>query len=114
MTAAGTGYGTGRVAQFIVGRIIVYASVGLVEVCITTYQSEVVPAPLRGFVVISLQLFLNVGSLLATGLNRAFSTSTTSVGWRVITAVQFVFPTRTSKCVLAADRSDHSLCLVYP
>lgn len=35
ITAAGTAHGTGRYAQFVVGRIIVYISVGLVEVDVT-------------------------------------------------------------------------------
>ena len=35
ITAAGTAVGSGRYAQFIVGRIIVYMSVGLVEVDVT-------------------------------------------------------------------------------
>lgn len=35
ITAADTSVGTGRYAQFIVGRIIVYVSVGLVEVNVT-------------------------------------------------------------------------------
>lgn len=35
ITAAGTAPGTGRYAQFVVGRIIVYISVGLVEVDVT-------------------------------------------------------------------------------
>lgn len=35
ITAADTGPGTGRLAQFIAGRIIVYISVGLVEVDVT-------------------------------------------------------------------------------
>lgn len=35
ITAAGTAHGTGRFAQFILGRIIVYISVGLVEVDVT-------------------------------------------------------------------------------
>lgn len=35
MTAAGTGEGSGRFAQFVIGRIIVYISVGLVEVDVT-------------------------------------------------------------------------------
>ena len=78
--------------MFIVGRIIVYTSVGLVEVCVTTYQSEIVPGPLRGFVVLSLQLFLAAGGLLATGLNKAFSTRTDSSGWRIVVGLQFVFP----------------------
>lgn len=49
------------------------------------------PAPLRGFAVVSLQLFLNAGALLATGVNKALSTSTTTAGWRIVTAVQYVF-----------------------
>jgi hypothetical protein len=35
ITAADTAPGTGRLAQFIVGRIVVYISVGLVEVDVT-------------------------------------------------------------------------------
>ncbi|KAJ8124793.1 hypothetical protein O1611_g8846 [Lasiodiplodia mahajangana] len=92
ITSAGTAAGSGRYAQFIVGRIIVYVSVGLVEVDVTTYQAEIVPAPFRGLVVVSLQLFLNAGSLVATGVNRAFSTDTSHVGWRSVTGIQFIFP----------------------
>ncbi|VUC23442.1 unnamed protein product [Clonostachys rosea] len=92
ITAADTGVGTGRYAQFIVGRIIVYISVGLVEVDVTTYQSEIVPASFRGLVIISLQLFLNAGAVLAVGLNKAFSTYTSGLGWKIVTAIQFVFP----------------------
>ncbi|KAI0118709.1 general substrate transporter [Nemania sp. FL0031] len=92
ITSAGTAAGSGRYAQFIVGRIIVYISVGLVEVDVTTYQAEIVPAPFRGLVVVSLPLFLNAGSLVATGVNRAFSTDTSHVGWRSVTGIQFIFP----------------------
>ncbi|CAG9953117.1 unnamed protein product [Clonostachys rosea f. rosea IK726] len=102
ITAADDGVGTGRYAQFIVGRIIVYISVGLVEVDVTTYQSEIVPPALRGFVVISLQLFLNLGSIIAVGLNKAFSTYTTGLGWKIITAIQFVFPVYREEEALAA------------
>ncbi|CAH0057906.1 unnamed protein product [Clonostachys solani] len=102
ITAADDGVGTGRYAQFIVGRIIVYISVGLVEVDVTTYQSEIVPPALRGFVVISLQLFLNLGSLIAVGLNKAFSTYTSGLGWKIITAIQFVFPVYREEEALAA------------
>ncbi|OQE20570.1 hypothetical protein PENSTE_c013G02249 [Penicillium steckii] len=92
MTSAGSKSGSGRIVQFIVGRIVVYISVGLVEVNVTIYQSEIVPAFFRGFVVLSLQLFLTVGSILASVLNKVFSTSTDSVGWKTITGIQFVFP----------------------
>ncbi|OAA76215.1 General substrate transporter [Akanthomyces lecanii RCEF 1005] len=92
LTAAGTGVSPGHFAQFLAGRVIVYISVGLVEVNITTYQAEIVPAPFRGFVVISLQLFLNAGTVLATGVNKAFANVGDSVGWKTVTGVQFVFP----------------------
>ncbi|KAK5163897.1 uncharacterized protein LTR77_010291 [Saxophila tyrrhenica] len=92
ITAADSANGSGRFAQFIVGRVIVYISVGLVEVDVTTYQAEIVPAPFRGLVVVSLQLFLNAGTILATGVNKAFSDYTTAVGWKVVTAIQFIFP----------------------
>ncbi|KAG8353928.1 hypothetical protein FVEN_g8141 [Fusarium venenatum] len=92
VTAADTGYGTGRFAQFLVGRIVVYVSVGLVEVAVTTYQAEIVPAPFRGLVVVSLQLFLAAGSLMASGLNKAYSTYTDGVGWKTVTGIQLVFP----------------------
>lgn len=59
-----------------------------------TYQSEIVPAPFRGFVVVSLQLFLNAGSTIASGVNKAFSLSTNSSGWKTVTGVQFIWPSR--------------------
>ncbi|KAF5009431.1 hypothetical protein FDECE_4363 [Fusarium decemcellulare] len=93
ITAADTGAGSGRFAQFVIGRVIVYISVGLVEVDVTTYQAEIVPAPFRGLVVISLQLFLTAGTLIATGVNKAYSTSTNGVGWKTVTGLQFIFPT---------------------
>lgn len=96
MTSAGSGNGQGRLAQFIVGRIVVYLSVGLVEVTIITYQAEIVPAPLRGLVILSLQLFLNAGSLFATGMNKVFSTFTNNTGWLAVTGIQLLFPTRRS------------------
>ncbi|KAJ5756262.1 hypothetical protein N7533_005805 [Penicillium manginii] len=92
ITAADDGPGTGRLAQFIVGRIIVYISIGLVEVDVTTYQSEIVPAPFRGLVVISLQLFLVAGSLVASGANKAYETESEGVGWKTITGIQLIFP----------------------
>ncbi|KAI1261909.1 putative sugar transporter [Xylariaceae sp. FL1019] len=84
--------GTGRLSQFIVGRIVVYTSVGLVEVCVPTYQAEIVPANIRGLVVVSLQLFLTVGTLIASGANLAYKTDETSNGWQTVTGIQFLFP----------------------
>ncbi|KAI5460119.1 putative sugar transporter [Mariannaea sp. PMI_226] len=105
LTAAGNAPGTGRVAQFIVGRIIVYISVGLVEVNVTTYQSEIVPAAFRGIVVVSLQLFLNAGSIVSSGVNKAFSTRADPSGWRSVAGIQFVFPVLISLCAFFIPNS---------
>ena len=48
--------------------------------------------------VISLQLFLNTGTVIATGVNKAFATRVDSVGWRTVTGIQFLFPV--CKCAL--------------
>ncbi|GAA5918674.1 hypothetical protein JCM6882_004184 [Rhodosporidiobolus microsporus] len=82
----------GRVAQFIVGRILAYIAVGMVEVSISTYQSEVTPAVLRGFVVCSLQLFLTSGSIIASVINNALKNNNTDFGWHLVTGIQYVFP----------------------
>ncbi|KAL4938438.1 hypothetical protein BDV06DRAFT_215079 [Aspergillus oleicola] len=119
ITAADSGPGTGRLAQFIVGRIIVYISVGLVEVDVTTYQSEIVPARFRGLVVVSLQLFLVAGSLVASGANKGFETRADAVGWKTVTGIQLIFPVLIIFCtyfipnlprwLLSQDRDDDAI-----
>ncbi|CAK7200719.1 hypothetical protein SEUCBS139899_003418 [Sporothrix eucalyptigena] len=80
------------IAQFIVGRIIIYFSVGIAEVTSTGYQSEIVPAAMRGTVVGSIQLFNLFGQIFAAGINRGFSTNATSKGWIVPVAIQAAIP----------------------
>jgi sugar porter (SP) family MFS transporter len=79
-------------AQFVVGRVIVYFSVGLAEICATTYQSEIVPASMRGVVVGSIQLFNQIGQILAAGVNRSYYKSTEPRGWIIPVAIQAVMP----------------------
>lgn len=74
------------------GRIIIYFSVGFAEICATTYQSEIVPAAMRGTVVGSIQLFNQIGQILAAGVNRRYYLTTESHGWIIPVAVQAVPP----------------------
>lgn len=80
------------VAQFVVGRIVVYFSVGFAEVCATTYQSEIVPAAMRGAVVGSIQLFNQIGQILAAGVNRRYYQTQEPKGWIIPVAVQAIAP----------------------
>lgn len=57
---------------------------------VPTYESEICPAPLRGFCVGSIQLFLTFGSLIAGIANQYLSKYTTDAGWMIATGVQGV------------------------
>ena len=87
----------------------------------STYQSEIVPASFRGLVVVSLQLFLNAGTLIATGVNKAYSLDTSATGWKVVTGLQFIFAIRMYPLYLEArdlrgkqyrSLNSHSHCCV--
>ncbi|KAI0473559.1 general substrate transporter [Xylariaceae sp. FL0804] len=69
------------VAQFVVGRIIVYCR---------TYQSEMVPATLRGAVVGSIQLLIQHGQIFAAGINQRYSKHAVPNGWIIPVAMQAV------------------------
>ncbi|KAJ4487742.1 hypothetical protein J3R30DRAFT_3281231, partial [Lentinula aciculospora] len=66
--------------------------VTIVGTIIHTYQSEIVPAPARGFVVGSLQMFLVCGALVASGVNRRYSEFVTSSGWVIPVSIQLITP----------------------
>lgn len=73
-----------------VGRFLVYTAVGLVENVVPTYQSEIAPAPLRGFFVGSIQLCLTFGSLIAGIVNNSMSKRSDASGWQIATGIQAV------------------------
>ncbi|CAG7916762.1 unnamed protein product [Penicillium olsonii] len=84
-----------------------------------TYQSEIVPAAFRGLVVVSLQLFLVAGGLVASGANKAYETESSGVGWKTITGIQLIFPVLIIICttfipnsprwLLSQDREDDAI-----
>lgn len=81
---------SGTVAQFIVGRVLVYVAVGLVENVVPTYQSEISPSQLRGFFVGSIQLCLTAGALVAGIVNEFMSRKLTDAGWMIATGIQAI------------------------
>ncbi|CAL5869147.1 uncharacterized protein PFLUO_LOCUS3375 [Penicillium psychrofluorescens] len=81
-----------EIAQFIVGRIVIYFSVGIAEVTSTGYQSEIAPAAMRGTIVGSLQLFNLIGQILASGVNRGYASSEQRSAWITPVAFQAAIP----------------------
>lgn len=55
---------------------------------VPTYQTEISPAPLRGFFVGSIQLFLTFGSLIAGIVNNSTAKYTNDAGWIIATSLQ--------------------------
>ncbi|KAL6243838.1 maltose permease [Rhinocladiella similis] len=79
---------TKTTVQYTAGCFMIYIAVGIVENAVPAYASEIAPAPLRGFLVGTLQPFLNFGSLLACIVNYFCAKSTTRTGWMVATGLQ--------------------------
>ncbi|KAJ0337064.1 hypothetical protein COL922a_007191 [Colletotrichum nupharicola] len=109
-------------AQFVTGRFLVYTAVGLVENVVPTYQSEIAPAPLRGFFVGSIQLCLTFGSLIAGIVNESMSRRTDSSGWQIATAIQALpavfimcglwFTPNSPRWLVFNDRSDEAITVL--
>lgn len=86
---------------------------------VPTYQSEIAPAPLRGFFVGSIQLCLTFGSLIAGIVNESLSKKTDNSGWQVATALQALpaviilmllwFTPNSPRWLVFNDRSDEAL-----
>lgn len=81
----------------------------------STYQSEIVPASFRGFVVVSLQLFLVAGGLIASGANKAYETEPDGIGWKTVTGIQLIFPVCTYArllCCLLSISNNRTLSVI--
>ncbi|PSR83417.1 general substrate transporter [Coniella lustricola] len=76
--------------QYEVGRIIAYFAVGIIENVVPSYQAEVSPASLRGFITGSMVSVVTLGNLWGSGMGRAMADVETSAGWLIPTGVQFI------------------------
>ncbi|KAL1581893.1 hypothetical protein WHR41_09337 [Cladosporium halotolerans] len=76
---------------FNAGRFFAGLGVGLVSVQVPMYQSETLPAWIRGFVVGSYQLCITIGLLLAALVNYGTQDRTDSGSYRIPLAIQFAW-----------------------
>lgn len=79
-------------AQFTAGRIINFATTGFTVVVTPIYQSECVPAPLRGMITTSVQFQISFGVLIASLVILGTANIDTDVAWLVPIGLQLVLP----------------------
>ena len=60
---------------------------------VPVYQSEVVPAPIRGLMVGSYQFSLGVGGLLINGICKGTSTIPNNNAWMIPYGLYYIIPT---------------------
>lgn len=69
--------------QLLLGRILNYVYIGMELSSVPVYQSEVVPAPIRGLAVGSYQFSLGIGGLLVNSICRGTSEFKDDRSWYV-------------------------------
>ncbi|KAJ5110665.1 hypothetical protein N7532_001200 [Penicillium argentinense] len=79
-------------AQILAARILNYIYVGMELSVVPVYQSEIVPAPVRGFVVGTYQLSINMGGVIINGICRGTSTIEGNNSWRIPFGLFYAIP----------------------
>lgn len=79
--------------QMVVGRIIAYIYIGMELALVPVLQSELTPAPVRGFIVGTYQSSLLLGQLIGALVIRGTSTLSGEKAFRIPLGLLFVIPT---------------------
>jgi SP family sugar:H+ symporter-like MFS transporter len=74
------------------GRVIAYVAVGIVENAVPSYEAELAPPALRGFLAGNVQVFVHVGSIWGACMSYAFRFEMSRKGWLVPVGVQLIPP----------------------
>ncbi|KAF9880843.1 sugar transporter [Colletotrichum karsti] len=82
-----------RKEQILVGRILNYVYVGFELSVVPVFQSEIVPAPVRGMVVGTYQLAIGLGGLVINSICRGTSQFQDSRAYRIPFGLFYVIPT---------------------
>ncbi|KAL1611992.1 hypothetical protein SLS60_000215 [Paraconiothyrium brasiliense] len=111
--------------QMVVGRVIAYVYIGMELALVPVLQSELTPAPARGFIVGTYQSSLLLGQLIGALVIRGTSTLSGEKAFRIPLGLLFVIPTllfcgiwyvpESPRWLLAKGREDeamHSLRLL--
>lgn len=77
--------------QFALGRLVTGLSIGALSVVVPMYQSESVPAVIRGVVVSSYQLLITLGIWTAEMVNWGTESLDSSASWRIPNGLTFAW-----------------------
>ncbi|CAH0027901.1 unnamed protein product [Clonostachys rhizophaga] len=80
-------------------RVLNYIYVGMELAVVPAYQSEIVPAPVRGFVVGTYQLALIMGGLVINCVCLGTSTLSGDKSWRIPLGLFYIIPVIISTCI---------------
>ncbi|KAH7303485.1 general substrate transporter [Stachybotrys elegans] len=78
--------------QILAARILNYIYIGMELAVVPVYQSEIMPAEIRGFAVGSYQFSLMTGSLLVNAVCRGTSTLSGNEAWKIPFGLFFIIP----------------------
>ncbi|KAJ5886241.1 uncharacterized protein N7473_008915 [Penicillium subrubescens] len=78
--------------QILAARILNYVYIGFELSVVPVYQSEIVPAPVRGFIVGTYQLSINLGGVIINSICRGTSTLEGNNSWRIPFGLFYVIP----------------------
>ncbi|KZL68472.1 sugar transporter [Colletotrichum incanum] len=79
--------------QILMGRILNYVYIGFELSVVPVYQSEIVPAPVRGMIVGTYQLAIGLGGLVINSICRGTSSFQDSRAYRIPFGLFYVVPT---------------------
>lgn len=91
-----------------------YIYIGMELSTVPVYQGEVVPAPIRGFMVGSYQLSLGFGGLIINGICKRTSTIPNNNSWMIPYGLFYIIPAFVASCKFhkAGGRIRDLMCLL--
>lgn len=72
--------------------MIAYVAVGIVENAVPSYEAELAPSALRGFLAGNVQVFVHIGAMWGACMSYAYRFETGRIGWMVPVAVKMLPP----------------------
>ncbi|KAL4779739.1 general substrate transporter [Aspergillus varians] len=91
--------------QIMAGRILNYVYVGMELAVVPVYQSEIVPAPVRGFIVGTYQLSLTIGGVVINAVCYRTSQISDNRAWRIPLGLFYIVPSIIAASVLFLPES---------